>query len=527
MKPVLAVPKTAVLKTFLGLCLFFGTGLAQPILTSYRNATEALRLSVTAFPDDQVESLDTLRRAEAAFRPLGEALEPTLQQGLNETFSRAEEAIVNQSETDLQVQAAVLQGGFGRAVYQQALENAAAGDLASAQNLLGVLGQDLGLADAQFVGTSQSALQGAFESRLAARSLEELGTFGGDLETRYRTLAQLYGFIFLVQDSPRLPPKTRDTVVGTIRSLVAERPTEEGISLLQAQLTGFAQAAERTEARAAQADGGGQGGAQNTAASGTADSGTPSPETTNPAAISPEVTSSGATSSEAETNDDAFVPPVALTPGDIVTDDEAANSDATNDVQPTFPSPVTDPNPPSTPQNSVDQNSATQNTPGNSTTTGDAAVPETIAALPFLTPDVLALIFAAAGLLALLGVIQLLFTASLSPWRDAALALLLLPVLLEGLVALAGLLRPFVNQSWPQQVAPYSLFTNPVMQLVWVLLSAVAALCLIFGRRASSHAAEDEVDEPEYAEAAPRQDAPQPTRSTPLTTGNLNWDEDF
>lgn len=529
---LLTIPKTAVLKTLLGLCLFFGTGLAQPTLTSYRNATAALRSSVTAFPDDQVESLDMLRRAEIAFRPLGGALEPTLQRGLNETFSRAEEAIVNQSETDLQVQAAVLQGGFGRAVYQRALENAAAGDVASAQNLLGVLGQDLGLADAQFTGTSQDALQGAFEARLAARSLEELGTFGGDLGTRYRTLAQLYSYVFLVQDSPRLPPKTRDTVVGTIRSLVAERPTDEGISLLQSQLTGFAQAAKRTEA-AAQADGGRQGGAQDTAASGTAGSGAPSPE--------------------AETDNEAFVPPVALTPGDVVTDNDTTDN-ATNNAQPTFLGSATAPNPPGATQNSTDQNGVTQNgavqdgtiqngtvrnAPGK-TTTGDAAVPGVISALPFLTPDVLELTFAVAGLLALIGIVRLLFAPSVSPWRDAALTLLLLPVVLEGLVAFAGLLRPLVNRPWLEQVGPYSLFTSPVTQLVWVLLSAVAALCLVFGRRVSSHtdshAAEAEIDD---GRAEPVQDAshsqpqsqsqpqPQSTRSTPLTTGNLNWDEDF
>ncbi len=576
-------PPSALLKTALGLCLFFGTALAQPILTSYRNATAALRSAVTAFPDDQVESLDTLRRAEAAFRPLGEALEPTLQRGLNETFSRAEEAIVNQSETDLQVQAAVLQGGFGRAIYQQALENAADGDLTGAQNLLGVLGQDLGLADAQFVGTPQDALQVVFESRLAALSLEELGSFGGTLETRYRTLAQLYSYVFLVQDSPRLPPETRDTVVGTIRSLVAERPTDEGMSLLQTQLTEFAGAAQRTDVSAAQADGGGQGGAQNATQntvqntaqnateSGTANAGTPNPATS-PATTSP-VATNPAANTATEQADDAFVPPVALTPGDVVAGGTAPESTAPENIapeniatentttdrttttngttnrlaQPTFPKFSTDPSPSGTAQDSTAQDSVTQtstdqtisdlNTTGK-TARGDVAVPETTSALPFLTPDVLALILAVAGLLALIGLVQLLFTRSLAPQRDTALALLLLPVLLEGLVALAGLLRSFVNQPWLEQVTPYSLFTSPIMQLVWVVLSIAAALTLIFGGRTNRYTVEDDVDEPEYAQLPLRQerrDGPQPqpqsTRSTPsptpLTTGNLNWDEDF
>ena len=535
-------PPSALLKTLLGLCLFFGTALAQPILTSYRDATEALRASVTAFPNDQVESLDTLRRAETAFEPLGAALEPTLRQGLNETFSRAEEAIVNQSETDLQVQAAVLQGGFGRAVYQQALESAANGDLASAQNFLGVLGQDLGLADTQFTGASQDALQGTFEARLAARSLEELGTFGGDLENRYRTLAQLYSYIFLVQDSPRLPLKTRDTVVGTIRALVAERPTDEGISLLQAQLTGFARAAERAEAQAAstqtgsagQRDGAAQdsGTATETTpnqTAGTTDTGTTDTATTganpdtasstvagtasdvagsaNPDTANPEAASSGTTDPDAA----PFTPPVTAAPGDAITEGNA---------QPTFPDTVSDQA--TTTENTTTENSTAENS------TGDTAVLGTISALPFLTPDVWALLFAAAGLLALTGIVQLSSTPSLSPWRDAALALLLLPVLLEGLVALAGLLEPVIGQPFLAQIGAYSLFTNPVTQLVWVLLSAAAVLCLALSWRAERHTdrhtVEDETDEVEYVA---RQDAPQPTRSTPLTTSNLNWDEDF
>ena len=239
------------LTTLATLCLLgLGSSLAQSLLNEYQNAATALKESVAAFSTDQVESLDALRKAETAFAPLGQALEPALRSGLQETFSRAEEAIVNQSETDLQVQAAVLQGGFGRAVYQQALRDAAGGDAATARNLLNVLGQDLGLANARFKGTSQRELQGAFEARLAKRGLAQLAGFGGELGSRYRTLAQVYGYLFLVQDSPRLPPETRDTVVGTIRALVTEQPTEQGVTLLKAQLTGFARRAERAETNA-------------------------------------------------------------------------------------------------------------------------------------------------------------------------------------------------------------------------------------------------------------------------------------
>ena len=236
--------------TLAALCLLgFGPSLAQS-LNDYQNAATALRESVAAFSTDQVQSLDALRRAETAFTPLGGALEPALRSGLQETFNRAEEAIVNQSETDLQVQAAVLQGGFGRAVYQQALRDAAGGDAGAAQNLLKVLGEDLGFENTQFKGTLQRELQGTFEARLAKRSLAQLAGFGGELGSRYRTLAQVYGNLFLVQDSPRLPPETRDTVVRTIRALITEQPTDQGVTLLKAQLTGFARSAERAGANA-------------------------------------------------------------------------------------------------------------------------------------------------------------------------------------------------------------------------------------------------------------------------------------
>ena len=495
-------------KPLLTLCLLSsGFGLAQPLLTSYEDATAALRLSIAAFPTDQVESLDTLRQAETAFGPLGAVLAPTLRSGLSETFSRAEEAIVNQSETDLQVQAAVLQGGFGRAVYQQALQNAANGELERAQNFLSVLARDLGFENTEFAGSSQGELQGAFEARLAARGLEQLDAFGGDLENRYRTLAQLYSYVFLVQDSPRLPPKTRDTVVGTIRALVAERPTDEGISLLKAQLTGFSRGAERAEAGTARAqtdsaeNGAGEGaGNGEAAAPGSAEQPGTAPET------APSQTTGGDASPDGS-NATPFVPPV-----------KADNTMIGGNAQPTFPNISNDPT-----QTGSGQTEVTE--------------PDMISALPFLTQDVRALLFIAAGLLALVGLIRLLFAPNTSPWQDAALVLLLLPAVAEGFTALAGLLAPLIGQPLLAQVEAYSLFTNPVMQLIWVLLISAAVLCLAVGwrtaghtERTTDHRVEGETDEtasPERAQGAAGQGSAYAPRSSPLTTGTLNWDEDF
>ncbi len=487
----------------LSLCpLNLGFVFAQPLLSSYQNAAEALRASVAAFPDDQVESLDALRRAKTAFGPLGAVLEPNLRRGLNATFSRAEEAIVNQSETDLQVQAAVLQGGFGRAVYQQALESAAADELTNAQNLLGVLGQDLGLADAQFQGSSRAALQGAFEARLAARSLEQLGTFGGDLGNRYRTLAQLYSYIFLVQDSPRLPLKTRDTVFGTIQALVAERPTDAGIRLLQTQLTGFSRRAERAE-KDAQAQTGG------------------------------EQTSAPVSAVSTPVNDLANTPvnAPAAPPVDATTDttDTTTGTTATSDVASTAANPETNPAgaPFVPPVEPIPDAAVTGNVqPALPSTASVPDQPGTAAAPPFLSEDVRALLFVATGLLALLGLLRLLFAPGLSPWKDAALALLLLPAVAEGLTALAGFLAPLVGQPLLAQVGTYSLFKDPVTQLVWVSLSAAAALCLAVGGRTAERPAVRD-DEPDAATQAEGGAAAYTPRSAPLAASTLNWDEDF
>ncbi len=530
MKPPTKRPQL-LLTTLATLCLLgLGSSLAQSLLNEYQNAATALKESVAAFSTDQVESLDALRKAETAFAPLGQALEPALRSGLQETFSRAEEAIVNQSETDLQVQAAVLQGGFGRAVYQQALRDAAGGDAATARNLLNMLGQDLGLANARFKGTSQRELQGAFEARLAKRGLAQLAGFGGDLGSRYRTLAQVYGYIFLVQDSPRLPPETRDTVVGTIRALVTEQPTEQGVTLLKAQLAGFAHRAERVGANTgATQDNTGQNSAgQNSAAQTAAQSPIPAAESaaTGSADVAANTATSTPTSTPATTTDPATEPFVPTITGAAMTEDLASGTaDAPTTALP------------GDPVQSDLQDNAVQPDFQDSTVQNGTVQPETITALPFLTPERYTIFLMVAGFLALIGLVRLLFAVSVSPWRDAALALLLLPAIAEGLVALAGFLVPLTNQPLLRQAAAYSLFINPVMQLAWTLLTAAAVLCLALSRStAPARANQKLADSDPHAEYEPTRAEPTPTatpqptqatRSSPLTTGTLNWDDDF
>ena len=89
------------------------------------------------------------------------------------------------------------------------------------------VGRDLALSNPRVTGADRQALQTAFEARLAALALTRLDRPGDDVGSRYRTLADLYSYVFLVQDSPRLPPETRSGVLSTIGALVEGRPVDD------------------------------------------------------------------------------------------------------------------------------------------------------------------------------------------------------------------------------------------------------------------------------------------------------------
>lgn len=469
---------------FLTLCLLTNLSLAQSLLERFEQGSTALRESVAAFPDDPVGSLDALREARTAFGALG-TFEAELQRGLDETFSRAERAIVNGSETDLVVQAAVLQGGFQRAVYEAALRSAAAGETSRAQTLLNALGRDLGFAKPRFTSSDQQALQGAFEARLAALALTRLEVSGSDLGSRYRALAQVYSYVFLVQDSPRLAPETRTTVLNTIRALVAEQPVDEGLARLRGQLGELARNAE----------GIGGGSAPAKTATETAD--------------------------EAIGRDEASGRAASTAPG-------STGGSASNE------------------QNTA-QGGAT-GTAANTPVTPLPTVAEPADAVPETFPSVLGvplakLLMIAAGLLALLGLGQLLATAARNPAprQGAALALLLLPAAAEGLVTLSTLLAssnlPFAAGGPLAQAGNLSLFANPAMQLVWAGLTAAAVLCLARAQPATQArrvaaprtkpARQEASTKAALGDAITAERAPAPSRQGGTAASTLNWDDDF
>ena len=152
----------------------------------------------------------------------------------------------------------------------------------------------------------------------------------------------------------------------------------------------------------------------------------------------------------------------------------------------------------------------------------------------------------AAGLLALVGLVQLLTTLARNPAprQGAALALLLLPAVAEGFVALAALLAaadlPLLAGLPLVQAGSFSLFVNPTVQLVWAGLVAAAVLLLAGGQRAAP--APKGVPARNWAsqrQAAPKVTVvsetaapasvltPAPSRPGGAAASTLKWDDDF
>ena len=145
----------------------------------------------------------------------------------------------------------------------------------------------------------------------------------------------------------------------------------------------------------------------------------------------------------------------------------------------------------------------------------------------------------AAGLLALVGLIQLLTTLSRNPAprQGAALTLLLLPAVAEGLVALAALLAaadlPLLAGLPLVQAGSLSVFVNPTVQLVWAGLVAAAVLLLAGGQRAApaptgtQNRKAPKVTVVNAATAPTPALTPAPSRPGGAAASTLKWDDDF
>jgi len=225
-------------------------------LESYGRALAALQGSVSIFESDRAMSLDRLKRAEAEVPTLARRASRRLRRGLERTFGRAQQAIVNGSAVDLTVQSAVLRGGLRCAVYEEALARASAGELASARALLGVLAADLGgRGEApDLSATPPALLQTAFERGVAEAVLTQLSaaSAAGDQERAYEALGRAYGHFILVQDSPRLAATAGETLLAAIRALVAgdEAALPEALGRLEGQFRAFANASRSAHEKA-------------------------------------------------------------------------------------------------------------------------------------------------------------------------------------------------------------------------------------------------------------------------------------
>lgn len=483
------------------LCLLsLGWGGAQNPLEAYRAASDALAQSAAAL--DSVESLDALRRAETAFTSLSDLLEPGLRGGLAATFARAEQAIVNESPTDLRVQVAVLRGGVQRALYARALDMAP-DDPAAARRLLGVLATDLSFADTDFLGEERAALQRAFERRLAGLGLARLEAIGETREARYETLAELYSYLFLVQDSPRLPPDTQATLLGAIDQLVAGEAQKRALTTLREQLRSFAAAAEPPVQEAAD---------QGRAAE------APERLAETPAAAeerapaSPERGAPRLAESLAEGLADGLL---SAAPSTTAEADSAAQQAAPRGAADTTADTTADKTPSAPPAPQAASNAETDG----------------------LSARLRTPLLIGAGVLAFAALARLLRRRSPTPRRDLALALLLLPAGYEGLLALAGALAPVVGAPTMAELSRFSLFADPTAQLLWALLTALAVLALgLDKRRDAPIEADPERTRPRVDKGQAVSVSPADTRAAPTAkvtaaqlaaSSTLDWDEDF
>jgi hypothetical protein len=233
---------TPLYRLLIGLALFAAIGVAvaqesteapqDVVQARYALALDNLRRSLASLPEDSAQSLEYLERAAVPLGPLAQGTTSTTLVGAMEaTFERARTAVRNQSSTDLMVQVSVLAGGFRRLLYEAALREAAAGNMALAEERLSYLARDIGLGAETLERLSDAistqAMQSAFEAGSVAAIQQRLGgveaQLAGELDIgiSYRLLAQAYGIFIPIQDSPRAPEDLSEVFVDAIQALVA------------------------------------------------------------------------------------------------------------------------------------------------------------------------------------------------------------------------------------------------------------------------------------------------------------------
>ena len=253
--------KRLLLVLVLGSCLAWSQE-EDNILRQYGLAFSSLENSVTALSEgDSVTAREELDGLENTLRVLqSETTSLNVVDALQNTIGLAQTSIQNQSETDLSVQVAVLNGGFWRLVYESAINAADQGDVATAKARLLQIANDMNLPESTLSAieaTSADAEQAALtmltlleqgvandaNAKLAAA--DELAAT--DRDASYIQLAEAYSLFIPVQDSPRATGGETQVFEETF-ALVTEPEIDVAsfsaqIAQLNQQMSQFAEAA--------------------------------------------------------------------------------------------------------------------------------------------------------------------------------------------------------------------------------------------------------------------------------------------
>jgi hypothetical protein len=229
-------------------------------LQRYELAMEHLRSAVESMPADPISAASSVDRAFASLLTLSrDAAGSNLVVGMQRVFERARTSITNGSRDDLAVQAAVLEGGFHRLVYDAALRSALAGDLPLARLRLARVAADVGFAPSDAAalvdpGQPTATLRFLVEAGVAEVIRTRLAVAGGLAATdpggTYRALARAYGHFLLVQDSPRAVATLNRTFVDVATALVngETEAVVAGISAVDAEISAMGAAARERRA---------------------------------------------------------------------------------------------------------------------------------------------------------------------------------------------------------------------------------------------------------------------------------------
>jgi hypothetical protein len=233
------------------------------LLQSYSLAIDSLNLAVNSMSTDTIKSRDELKRASDALRPMAaESSSPALIAALENTFTRAQTTIQNQSQTDLSVQVSVIKGGFQRLLYEAAINSANQGNVELTQQRLSRLASDLNLpseTQTALAGGDLGQLFTSFEKGVAQIIRSKVDSVSGILATdkglAYQTLAEAYSAYLPIQDSPRADTSSNALFTQAFSALVSDDNETLNASLTQlsSQMTQLENAAAGVSAQTIEA----------------------------------------------------------------------------------------------------------------------------------------------------------------------------------------------------------------------------------------------------------------------------------